>query len=155
MGKIVEYTRDNLLFSTNKEMIDIIAVHHYLSEESYWAKGIPFERVELSIRNSLCAGIYDEGKQVAFARVITDCASFAYLCDVFVLKQYQGKGLGKWLLESIHSLPELQGLRRWMLATRDAHGLYRQFGWQHLQEEQVSRFMQLHNPDVYETARRI
>ena len=144
-----ETTKDNFLFSTNKALIDIAAVHQYLSEESYWAKGIPIEKVTKSIDNSLCAGIYKEGKQVAFARIITDCASFAYLCDVYVAKENQGRGLGKWLMESIHSIPDLQGLRRWMLATRDAHGLYKQFGWQSLAEEQVPRFMQLHNPDVY------
>ena len=144
-----EITKDNFLLSTNKALIDITAVHQYLSEESYWAKGIPIEKVIKSIDNSLCVGIYIEGKQVAFARIITDCASFAYLCDVYVVKEYQGKGLGKWLMESIHSIPDLQGLRRWMLATRDAHGLYKQFGWQSLAEEQVTRFMQLHNPNVY------
>ena len=144
-----EITKDNFLLSTNKALIDVIAVHHYLSVESYWAKGIPLEKVEKSINNSLCVGIYDEGKQVAFARIITDCASFAYLCDVYVAKEYQGRGLGKWLMESIHAIPDLQGLRRWMLATRDAHGLYKQFGWQPIAEEQVPRFMQLHNPNVY------
>ena len=144
-----ELTKDNFLLSTNKALIDIAAVHQYLSEESYWAKGIPIEKVIKSIDNSFCVGIYDAGKQVAFARIITDCTAFAYLCDVFVVKEYQGRGLGKWLIESIHSIPDLQGLRRWMLATRDAHGLYKLFGWVHMSEEQVPRFMQLHNPDVY------
>ena len=144
-----DITKDNFLLSTNKDLIDIVAVHQYLSEESYWAKGIPLEKVQKSINNSFCVGIYDVGNQVAFARIITDCASFAYLCDVYVAKEYQGRGLGKWLMESIHSIPNLQGLRRWMLSTRDAHGLYKQFGWQPIAEEQVPRFMQLHNPNVY------
>ena len=144
-----EITKDKFLLSTNKTLLDVNSVHQYLSEESYWAKGIPKEKVIKSIDNSFCMGIYEEGKQVAFARIITDYTAFAYLCDVYVVKEYQGMGLGKWLMESIHSIPDLQGLRRWMLATRDAHGLYKQFGWQPLAEEQVPRFMQLHNPNVY------
>ena len=144
-----ETTKDNYLISTNPALLDIGVIHQYLSEESYWAKGIPLEKVEKSLANSLCFGIYEAGKQVGFARLITDYTAFAYLCDVFVLPSHQGKGLGKWLMETMHAHPELQGLRRWMLATRDAHGLYAQFGWKHFDIEQLNRFMQLHNPDVY------
>ncbi len=144
-----EATKDNYLISTNLALIDIAGVHQYLSEESYWAKGITSATVEKSIAHSLCFGMYEEGKLIGFARLVTDYTAFSYLCDVFILPTYQGKGLGKWLMQTIHSHPELQGLRRWMLATRDAHGLYAQFGWTPLDDAFTKRFMQLHNPNVY------
>ena len=144
-----EATKDNYLISTNPALLDIAAIHQYLSVESYWAKGIPYTTVEKSIAHSLCFGVYEGIKLIGFARLITDRASFAYLCDVFVLPAYQGRGLGKWLIKTMHLHPDLQGLRSWMLATRDAHGLYAQHGWQPIGEEQNKRFMQLHNPDVY------
>jgi len=144
-----EATKDNYLISTNPALLDIAAIHQYLSEESYWARGISFATVEKSIAHSLCFGVYEGDKQIGFARLITDHTAFAYLCDVYILPSYQGKGLGKWLLQTIHSHPDLQGLRRWMLATRDAHGLYARFGWKPFDIEQLNRFMQLHNPDVY------
>ena len=144
-----ESTKDNYLISTNPALLDVGVIHQYLSEESYWAKGIPLEKVKKSIAHSLCFGMYEKDKLIGFARLITDQASFAYLCDVFVLPAYQGKGLGKWLMQTMHAHPDLQGLRRWMLATRDAHGLYAQFGWLPMSEEQSKRFMQLHNPEVY------
>jgi len=143
-----EATTDNYLISTNPALLDIGAIHQYLSEESYWAKGIPIEKVEKSLSNSLCFGIYEAGKQVGLARLITDYTAFAYLCDVFVLPSHQGKGLGKWLMQTVHKHPDLQGLRRWMLATRSPD-FYKPFGWEHLSEEQSKRFMQLHKPDVY------
>ena len=144
-----ESTKDNYLISTNPALLDIPVIHQYLSEESNWAKGIPYATVQKSITHSLCFGMYEAGKQIGLARLITDRTAFAYLCDVFILPSHQGKGLGKWLMQTVHAHPDLQGLRRWMLATRDAHGLYAQFGWQHFTEEQSKRFMQLHNPDVY------
>ena len=144
-----EATKDNYLISTNPVLLDVEVIHQYLSEESYWAKGIPYATVQKSITHSLCFGMYEAGKQIGLARLITDRTAFAYLCDVFILPSHQGKGLGKWLMQTVHAHPDLQGLRRWMLATRDAHGLYAQFGWQHFTEEQSKRFMQLHNPDVY------
>ena len=144
-----EATKENYLISTNPVLIDINAVHQYLAEESYWAKGIPLATVEKSITHSLCFGLYENGKLIGFARLVTDRTTFAYLCDVFILPAHQGKGLGKWLMQTIHSHPDLQGLRRWMLATRDAHGLYAQFGWTPFDEELGKRFMQLHNPHVY------
>ena len=144
-----ESTKDNYLISTNPALLDIAAIHQYLSVESYWAKGIPYATVQKSITHSLCFGMYEAGKQIGLARLITDRTAFAYLCDVYVLPSHQGKGLGKWLMQTVHAHPDLQGLRRWMLATRDAHGLYAQFGWQQFAEEQSKRFMQLHNPDVY------
>ncbi len=104
-------------------------IHRYLCHESYWAKNIPVAVVEKSIEGSFCFGVYHQGRQVGFARVITDHATFAYLADVFIVQEYRGKGLSKWLMETIMNNPALQGLRRWLLATMDAHGLYAQFGF--------------------------
>ena len=113
--------------TTDKSKLDIEMIHRFLSEESYWAKTRTFEQTKTAIENSICFGVYDEGKQVGFARVVSDRATFAYLGDVFILDGYRGKGLSKQLMEVIVSHPDLQGLRRWLLATKDAHGLYEQF----------------------------
>lgn len=126
---MIEWLRGEFTISDDPSRIDLDVVHGYLSE-SYWAPGIPRELVARSIANSLPFGIYRGSAQVGFARVITDRATFAYLADVFVLEAERGRGLGKWLMEIITAHPELQGLRRWMLATRDAHGLYRQHGFE-------------------------
>lgn len=127
--------------------MDIDAIHGFLSQ-SYWAAGISRSLVKRALDNSLCFGIFDgEGKQVAFARAITDCATFAYLSDVFVVETHRGQGLAKWLLQTMASHPSLQGLRRTMLATEDAHGLYRRFGFTPIQKPDM--FMQQWNPDVY------
>lgn len=149
MANNTEFEKDGYLISTDHTKLDIGVIHQYLSEESYWAKHIPLEVVKRSIDNSLCFGLYHLGKQIGFARLVTDKATFAYLADVFIIEMYRGKGLSKWLVQTIQAYPEVQGLRRWMLGTRDAHGLYAQFGWTPIPEEMVSRFMQLHNPDVY------
>jgi GNAT superfamily N-acetyltransferase len=109
--------------------MDVALIHRYLSEQSYWAGGVPREVVERSIEHSLPFGAFDGDAQVGFARVITDYATFAYLADVFVLPSHQGRGIGKQLMEAVRAHPRLQGLRRWMLVTRDAHGLYEQFGF--------------------------
>lgn len=148
MNGYYEAKRDGFLISTDKALLDIDVIHDFLSS-SYWAAGIPREVVEKSIQNALCFGLYDGNKQIGFARVVTDKATFAYLADVFVLESYRGKGLSKWLMEVIQAHPELQGLRRWVLGTRDAHGLYEQFGWTVFTEETRQRFMQRHFPDVY------
>jgi GNAT superfamily N-acetyltransferase len=121
--------KNNFSISTDKTKLDIDVIHNYLCNESYWAKNIPVEIVEKSIEGSFCFGIYDDDKQIGFARVVTDHATFAYLADVFILDGYRGKGLSKMLMKEIMGHPSLQGLRRWMLATRDAHGLYTQFGF--------------------------
>ena len=134
---------------TDNEMMDVEMIHHFISTQSYWAQNIPKETVAKSIRNSFCFGIFLQNKQVGFARLITDKATFAYLADVFVLPEHRGKGLSKWLMNFIHHHPELQELRGWLLRTKDAHGLYEQFGWNKLNEEQVGRYMNKHNPDVY------
>lgn len=132
--------------STDPARIDVATVHGFLAE-SYWAHGIPRHTVEQAIRNSLCFGIYRGKQQVGFARVITDRATFAYLADVFVLEPYRGRGLSQWLMECIIGHPDLQGLRRWMLATRDAHELYQRFGFAALKTPE--RWMEIHYPDIY------
>jgi GNAT superfamily N-acetyltransferase len=114
---------------------------------SYWAQGVPPATVEKSLANSVCFALLDGDRQVGFARVISDCATIAFLNDVFVLPAYRGRGLSKWLMECVTSHSELQGLRRWMLATRDAHGLYDKFGFTPLKKPEV--FMERHNPNVY------
>jgi GNAT superfamily N-acetyltransferase len=124
----MEWTRGGLTVSTDRSRLDREAIHEFL-RGSYWAKGIPRELVDRSIDNSLCFGLYDGDRLVGFARVITDSATFAYLSDVFVLESHRGRGLGTWFMESVLSHPDLQNLRRWMLATADAHGLYRRVGF--------------------------
>jgi N-acetylglutamate synthase-like GNAT family acetyltransferase len=123
------FLKKGFLISTDKNLIDFEIVHKYLSEDSYWAAGIPAERQRKAIENSMCFGVYKNGKQIGLARVITDMATFAYICDVFILDEYRGLGLSKWLMQTIVEHPDLQGLRRWSLATADAHGLYSQFGF--------------------------
>ena len=138
-----EYT-----ISDEKNLLDLKIIHKYLSEESYWCNGIPIETVAKSIDGSHCFGLYHFEKQIGFARVVTDHATFAYLADVFILSEHQGKKLSKWLMKTIVEHPKFQNLRRWMLATRDAHSLYEQFGFKPL--EKPDRFMELHNPDAYQ-----
>ena len=125
----MEFYQDEFCISTDKSKLDLKMVHRFLSEESYWSKNIPFEKVEKAAANSLTFGVYDGPVQIGYARVVSDYTSVAYLGDVFILPAYRGKGLSKWLLKIIMNCPELQGLRRWILLTADAHGLYKQFGW--------------------------
>ena len=139
--------RDDYLISTDPSLLNDDTIWHYLSVESYWAKSVPRDVVEKSIANSLCFGIYHQKKQIGFARLITDKATFAYLADVFVLAEYRGKGLSKWLMQVIHAHPDLQGLRRWVLGTRDAHGLYEQFGFRRL--EKSERIMRISLLEAY------
>ncbi len=120
--------------STNKKKLDIKLIHEFLSKESYWAKGRDIEVVKRSIENSLCFGVYDDEKQIGFARVVTDFAIFAWLLDVFILENYRGKGYGKMLMKAIMSHDKLQNLQRWGLGTDDAHGLYEQFGFKPLRK---------------------
>ena len=121
---------NSFLFSTDKQKLQIEIIHYYLSKESYWAKNIPVEIVKKSIEGSLCFGIYENTKQIGFARVITDYATFGYLADVFITKEYQGKGIGKELVKFIMEQTIIKNLRRFMLATLDAHSLYAQFGFE-------------------------
>jgi GNAT superfamily N-acetyltransferase len=145
-----QWTRGEFEITTDPARIDLKAVHAFLTT-SYWAAGIPLETVKLSIRNSLCFSVYSCNRQVGFARVVTDRATFAYLGDVFVLPEYRGQSLSKWMMECITAHPELQGLRRWSLLTRDAHGLYRQFGFTELKSPE--RWMERHDPEIYATGR--
>jgi GNAT superfamily N-acetyltransferase len=124
-----ESRHEDYLISDERSKLDVDAIHAFLSR-SYWAAGIPFELVARSVENSLCLGVYDAaGRQVGLARVISDYATFAYLCDVYVLEPHRGRGLGKAVMRAVVSHPRLQGLRRFTLGTRDAHGLYAQFGF--------------------------
>jgi len=130
--------------STDKSLLDFNVIYKYLNEESYWAKGISVEKLKRAIDNSICFGIYQHDKQAGFARVVTDKATFAYICDVFVLPEFRGHGLSKWLVQTIVEDPEFSGLRRWSLATLDAHGLYSQFGFTEI--NQPSRWMEIFTP---------
>jgi len=146
----MDWQRDGLTISTDPARIDRALVHAFLSG-SYWASGIPREIVDRSIENALCFGVYEENRQVGFARVISDLATFAYLADVFVLPSHRGRGLAKWLMEAILAHPKLQGLRRWMLVTRDAHGLYRQVGFTELAHPE--RLMEIVRSEIYRNPR--
>ena len=131
----------------DKRRLNLGAIHRFLSQESYWAKNRTMEHTLTAIENSLCFGVYRGREQVGFARVITDKATFAYIGDVFILDGYRGKGLSKWLMDIILSQPDLQGLRRWLLATYDAHGLYSQFDFTSLKHPE--RWMERSAPDAY------
>jgi GNAT superfamily N-acetyltransferase len=146
----IEHRRDDFLVTTDPARLDLDVIHAYLVG-SYWAEGIPREIVERSIANSLCFGVYEGDKQVGFARVITDYATYAYLADVFIIESHRGRGLSKFLMECIVKHPELQGLRRWTLGTRDAHELYAKYGFKPLANP--DRFMELHDPEVYKRPR--
>ncbi len=142
MRKIFEVNRENFTISTDSTRLDVDAICDFLTR-AYWASERPRERIERSLANSLVFGLYDGGKQIGLARIVTDYATFAWLCDVFIHEDYRAHGLGKWLMQTIHDHPELQGLKRWILATRDAHALYQQFGWVPL--EHPERWMQKFN----------
>lgn len=137
------------VITTDKRRFDVAAIHAYLTQ-SYWSAGIPRETVERAISNSMCFGVLKGAEQIGFARVVTDRATFAYLADVFILEPHRGKGLAKALMQAILAHEDLQGLRRFLLATRDAHGLYRQFGFTELGNASV--VMEIHNPNAYRTA---
>ena len=143
----MEFFKESFTISTEKTKLDINVIHHFLANDSYWAKNIPLSVVCKSIENSLCFGVYTGKEQIGFARVITDYAIVAYLADVFILDAYRGKGLGKWLVECIVNYPDLQGLRVWKLTTRDAHGLYAKFGFKPLGRPEYQ--MEIIKPDVY------
>lgn len=144
---IFGFTWGEYSISTDKEKLDIDHIYEYLSVQSYWAQNIPLDVVKRSIENSLCFGVYKGNAQIGFARVVTDLATFAYLADVFIVETYRGKGLSKKMMEAIHAHPDLQGLRTWLLQTKDAHGLYKQFGWNN--HEQPETVMRIKNAAVY------
>jgi len=141
-----DHPSPTIAVDTDPSRLNLKIIHEFLTN-SYWARGVPFEVVERSVRGSLCFGLYEGDRQIGFARVISDCATFAYLADVFVLESHRGRGLGKVLIAAILGHASLQGLRRWLLATRDAHGLYAQHGFVPLAAP--GRFMERHSPDVY------
>jgi GNAT superfamily N-acetyltransferase len=142
----LESKHQDYSLSDDPARLDLDAIHGFLSR-SYWSPDIPRETVARAIENSLCFGVYLGETQVGFARLVTDRATFAYLADVFVLEEHRGRGLSRALMELVMSHPEVQGLRRWLLATRDAHGLYRKFGFVDLANPAV--FLTRHDPDVY------
>src|SRR5579864_7692869 len=148
VANIVERQSAEFPISTDPARLDLDMIHRFLTD-CYWAKGIPREVVKRSIEHSLCFGVYDGKAQVGFPRVVSDFAAIAYLGDVFILESHRGRGLSKWMMECIVQHPALHGLRRWILLTRDAHGLYSQFGFTPLKSP--DRYMELHQPDVYET----
>lgn len=148
--KPVAYHRGEFVVTTDRARLSEELIYEFLAQ-SYWAEGIPRKTVARSLRNSLCFGLLEGKRQIGFARVVTDYATFAYLADVFIVAGYRGRGLGKFLMECVVKHPELQGLRRWVLATRDAHSLYRKFGFIPLAHP--DRFMELHNPNVYKSGK--
>ena len=147
MNIIKEHTADGFTFSSNRTKVDIAYVHRIASTQLYWAQGIPFDIVKRSVENSFCFGIYTDDRQVGFARLVTDYATFAYLADVFVDEQYRGKGLSKKLMEFIFDIEELKVFRRMVLVTRDAHTLYERYGFTQLKTPDT--YMELHRPGVY------
>jgi GNAT superfamily N-acetyltransferase len=142
----MEYRKANYSISTDINEDDLGVIYEFLTN-CYWAHGIPYSLVRKSVQNSLCFGVHEGDKLVGFARVVSDYATFAYLADVFVLESHRGKGLSKWLMECIMSHPELQGLRRWVLSTRDAHELYRKYGFSNVKWPE--RYMEILNLETY------
>jgi GNAT superfamily N-acetyltransferase len=146
MTKHPEYHRDHFTVSADPSKLDLAAIHDFLTH-CYWSEGIPQSTVERAMQHSLCFGLFDDQKQIGFARVISDYATYAYLCDVYVLESYRGKGLGTWLMSCVMQHPDLQGLRRFTLLTRDAHALYRKLGF--AESRNPSRYMEIHDAEVY------
>jgi GNAT superfamily N-acetyltransferase len=148
MTSMVVMEMGRFLISTDRSKLDVDVIHGFLAR-SYWAEGIPRQTVMRSIDNSLCFGVYDNARQIGFARVISDFATYAYVADVFILEPYRGRGLGKELMASIMAHPDLQGLRRWSLGTRDAHGLYAQFGFKPVANTRARTVMEIVDPEIY------
>jgi N-acetylglutamate synthase-like GNAT family acetyltransferase len=148
MTAMVVMETGRFLISTDKSKLDLNVIHEFLSH-SYWAAGIPRETVARSIENSLCFGVYDHTRQIGFARVVSDFATYGYVADVFILEPYRDRGLGKELMASIMTHPRLQGLRRWSLGTRDAQGLYAQFGFQPVVNTRARTVMEIVDAGVY------
>lgn len=142
----MDYYKEEFCISTQNDRLDTAYIHRFLAN-SYWAENIPVETVKKSIDHSLCFGVYEQARQLGFARVVTDYATFGYLADVFIDEQYRGRGLATWLMTVIMGHPQLQGFRTWQLATRDAHGLYTKFGF--AVPEDPSRLMRKSVPGIY------
>jgi GNAT superfamily N-acetyltransferase len=146
---ILTVHRGDFTISTDSSKLDLPFIHEFLSKEAYWSKNIPYEVVQAAARNSLNFGVFHEGQQVGYARVITDYATIAYLGDVFIITKFRGQGLSKWLLETVMKHPNLQGFRRWILLTSDAHKLYKKFGWTEIASPE--KWMEKHDPAAYAT----
>ena len=144
---IMEVRHEEYLISTDKARLDVDSIQRFLAEESYWAQERTIEQTKTAIENSICFGLYLGERQIGFARVVSDKATFAYVGDVYVINEFRGRGLSKWLMNVIVGHQELQGLRRWVLATRDAHGLYRQFDFAELRFPE--RWMEKTAPNAY------
>lgn len=142
-----EWQNGEFTISTDRDRLQLDAIHKFLSEESYWARERTREQTETAIKNSLPFGVYQGARQIGFARVVTDYATFAYLGDVYILEEFRGRGLSKWLMNVIVNHPDLQGFRRWVLATRDAHTLYEKFGFTALKHP--ARWMEKAAPNAY------
>jgi GNAT superfamily N-acetyltransferase len=138
------FLKNGFRISIDQSLLDFEMIYNYLNNESYWSQGISPERLDTAIKNSMCFGVYNQDKQAGLARVVTDKATFAYICDVFILPGHRGLGLSKWLMQTIVNHPELQGLRRLSLATADAHGLYKQFGFNEITHPE--RWMEIFTP---------
>ena len=143
----MKYRKGEYEIDTDKRRLDLASIHRFLLKESYWAKTRTLEQTLTAVENSLCFGVYRGREQVGFARVVTDKATFAYVGDVYVVDAHRGQGLSKWLMQTIIGQPDMQGLRRWLLATRDAHGLYEQYGFNGLVHPE--RWMERTAPDAY------
>jgi len=143
---IRDHHRDGFTVSTDPARLDVDAIHAFLTT-AYWCEGIPRETVARSLAGSLCFGLYEGPRQIGLARVVTDFTTFAYLCDVYILPEFRGRGLGHWLMEHVMAHPDLQGLRRFSLVTRDAHELYRAFGFTEVQSPE--RHMEIVRPGIY------
>ena len=143
----MEVEKDGITISSDPAWLDVDLVHRFLVQESYWARERTLEQTRTAIENSICFGVYDSGRQIGFARVVSDKATFAYIGDVFVIESHRGRGLSKWLMQVIVDHPDLQGLRRWVLATRDAHSLYEQFDFAPLRFPE--RWMEKTAPNAY------
>ncbi len=147
----MEWIKDHYRVTTAVDEFDFDVIYTFLSRQAYWCRGVPREVARKAIDHSLCFALFsDENgsfEQIGFARTITDKATFAYLADVFIVETFRGRGLSKWLVECVLSHPELQGLRRFLLATRDAHGLYDKYGFKPLSDQTI--FMEIHKPDIY------
>lgn len=145
--EIIEITFDDFIITTDKSKMDIVAIHDFLSKYSGWSDNIPFEKVRISIENSLNFGLFHHDKQIGFARVISDFSTIAYLGDIYLLENYRGQGLSKKLMETVMTHPNLQGLRRWILLTSTADWLYEKYGFTKIPKPGI--YMELFNPDVY------
>ncbi len=145
--KDIAVVKDGFCISTEMDKLDLAAVHKYLSKSAYWCLGIPKDRVEKAAKHSLNFGMYKDEEQIGYARIISDFSSIAYLGDVYVLEPHRGNGLSKWLMQIIMGHPELQGLRRWILLTGNAHELYKKYGWKEIENPDV--WMEINDKDVY------